>query len=253
MKTEVKSKSIKEFEANHPLARPSPFRYMPLFILVVLLLNLFNSCNNSRRLDLAIQNKPYIYVQSTNGEIIKAEPVDPFHREENVIANFAENWLKLAFTWQKAANPDQNYVKERGVNYPYSFYLASLAMQPGNREAFMDATKKKYREDFLFTKYISGEYQSYVRIFEKPVVSLVKNDDGEVIPGVWAVKIVATRTHAAGEAIIAHEIFNKIIRLRAVKPSDDCERAWLDCQTELGKLLNQMQKKGLQVVSATEF
>ena len=250
MKTEIKSPI--EFEPNHPLARPSPFRYMPLFILVVLLLNLFNSCNNSRRLNLAIQNKPYIYVQSKDGEIVKAQPVDPLYRDEVVIANFAENWLKIAFTWQKAPDPEKTYVNERGVNYPYSFYLASLAMKPGYREAFMDATKKKYRKEFLFTKYISGEYQSYVRTFEQPIVSKVKDDDGNIIPGVWDVRIVATRTHAAGEAILGHEVFNKIIRLRAVKPSDELG-VWGDGQTSLGKLLNQMQLKGLQVISVTEF
>ena len=252
MKTEVKSKSPTEFEPNHPLARPSPFRFMPLFILVVLLLNLVNSCNNTRRLNLAIQNKPYIYVQTTDGEIVKAQPVDELHREEVVIANFAENWLKIAFTWQKTGEQSQNYLKERGTNYPYSFYLASLGMKPGAREAFMNATQKKYRKEFLFSKYISGQYQSYVRTFERPIVSPVKNEDGDIMKGVWDVKIVATRTHAAGESILGHEVFNRIIRLRAVKPSDELG-LWGDGQTNLGKLLNQMQKKGLQVISVTEF
>ena len=254
MKTEIKPTT--EFESSHPLARRSPFHYLPLLILAVLLLNLFNSCNNSRRLNLAIQNKPYIYVQTTDGEIVKAKPVDPLHREEVVIANFGENWLKIAFTWNNTRNQAQSttktYVQERGTNYPYQFHLASLAIQPGYREAFMTATQKKYRQDFVFSKYISGEYQSYVRTFEQPIVTKVRNDDGDIMNGVWDVKIVATRTHAADTSIIGHEIFNKIIRLRAVEPSDE-QGLWSEEPNSLGKLLNQMQKKGLQVVSVTEF
>ena len=254
MKTEVKPTT--EFEPNHPLARPSPFRFMPLSIWVLLLVIVFNSCNNTRKLNLAIKNKPYIYVQTKKGEIVKAKPVDPLHREEVVLANFAENWLKIAFTWNNTRNQAQSttktYVQERGTNYPYQFHLASLAIQPGYREAFMDATKKKYRQDFVFSKYISGEYQSYVRTFEQPIVEAARNDDGDLLTGVWDVKIVATRTHAAGESILGHEVFNRSLRLRAVKPSDELG-LWGDGQTNLGKLLNQMQKKGLQVISVTEF
>ena len=256
MKTEVKAKPTTEFESGHPLARRSPFHYMPLFILVLLLSNSFSSCNNSRKLDLAIKNKPYIYVQTTDGEIVKAKPVDALHRDEVVIANFAENWLKIAFTWQntRQQNPSgtQTYIQERGVNYPYQFYLASLAIQPGYREAYLDATKKKYRKEFVFARYISGQYQSYVRIFERPIVESARNDDGEVIPGMWDVRIVATRTHAAEKSIIGHEIFNKIIRLRAVEPSDE-RGLGIEDPNSLGKLLNQMQKKGLQVIRITEF
>ena len=260
MKTEVKAKPTTEFESGHPLARRSPFHYMPLFILVVLLLNLFSSCNNSRKLDLAIKNKPYIYVQvideELEGKIVKAKPVDPLHRDEVTLVNFAENWLKIAFTWQNKRKQNQGstktYVQERRVNYPYPFYLASLAMQPGYREAFMEATQKKYRKEFVFGKYISGEYQSFVRTFERPIVEAARNDEGEVIPGQWDVKIVSTRTHAADKTILGHEIFNKIIRLRAIEPSDN-RGLWSEDPTSLGKLLNQMQKQGLQVIRVTEF
>ena len=254
MKTAVKPINNQELEANHPLARPSPFRYMPLSILVTLLLILFSSCNNSRLLKQAIQNQAYIYVQTTDGEILKAKPVEPLHREEVILANFAENWLKIAFSWHKVGKTSENYVKENGVNYPYAFYLASLAMKPGYREAFMELTKKKYRQEFLFSKYISGEYQSYVRTFERPIVEEVKSKDGEIIPGYWDIKIAATRTHAAGKAPIAHEIFNKIIRLRAVEPMEESEKIqkiWGD--TELSRLLIEMQKKGLQVVEVTDY
>ena len=259
MKTETQATPPTEFESGHPLARPSPFRYMPIVILVLLLLNLFSSCNSSRRLNLAIQNKPYIYVQTTDRDVLKAKPVDPLHREEGVIADFALDWLELAFTWRATPGAEKNYVNEGGVNYPVPFHFASLALKPGYREAFMEATTKKYRQDFLFSKYISGEYQSYLRSFEKPVVESVRTDNGDVVPGFWDVKIAAIRTHAAGDETIAHEIFNRVIRLKAIEPSNGnknknpSEDKACGTQRDLGELLAHMQDKGLQVVSVTEI
>ena len=230
--------------AFDPLNKPSPFRYLPLLIWAVLLFLLFNSCNNSKQLKLAIQNKPYIYVQTDDGSIVKAKVVAPFHREEVVIKEFVENWLKIAFTWQN--QEQKNYfVTERNVDFPLPFYLASLGIKPGYREAFMDGTAQKYAKKFPFHQYISGEYQSYVRTFSDPVVSPVE-------PGVWDVNIVATRTHARKNSIQAHEILNRVIRVQAIKPSDD-HYLWGDKATELGLLLNQMQKQGLQIIEITEF
>ncbi len=230
--------------AFDPLNKPSPFRYLPLLIWAVLLFLLFNSCNNSRQLKLAIQNKPYIYVQTDDESIVKAKVVAPSYREEGVIRDFVENWLEIAFTWQN--QEQKNYfVTERNIDFPLPFYLASLGIKPGYREAFMDGTYQKYDQKFPFHQYISGEYQSYVRTFKDPVVSPVE-------PGVWDVKIVTTRTHARKNSIIAHEILNRIIRVQAIKPSDD-NYLWGEPTTELGRLLNQMQKQGLQVIEITEF
>ncbi len=236
------------------LDKPSGLRYLPLLIWVVLFLNLVNSCSNSQKLKLAIQNKPYIYVQTLDGEIVKAKPVDSLHREEVVVKKFGENWLKVAYTWQNTPTmpKDDQFVSENAIQYPQSYYLASLAIVPGYREAYMKSTFEKYRKQFPFEKYLRGEYQSYVRIFNEPIIMTVKDEQGKIIPGMWDVKIVATRTHAQEKSIVAHEVLNRVIRLRAVKPSDD-RYLWGDKTSDLGRLLNQMQKQGLQIIEITEF
>ena len=247
----IEQKARKNPEIFH---KPSGLRYLPLLIWVVLFLNLVNSCSNSQKLKLAIQNKPYIYVQTSDGEIVKAKPVDSLHREEVVVKKFGENWLKVAYTWQNTVKPDQDdhFVSENGIQYPQSYYLASLAIVPGYREAYMKSTFEKYRKQFPFEKYLRGEYQSYVRIFNEPIIMTVKDEQGKIIPGMWDVKIVATRTHAQEKSIVAHEVLNRVIRLRAVKPSDD-RYLWGDKTSDLGRLLNQMQKQGLQIIEITEF
>ena len=243
MKTQINSS---ELNSNHPLAQPSKFRYLPLVILGLLLLNLFSSCNNSRLLNLAIKHKPYIYIQTPEGKTIQGQPVEPWQREETVIAHFTETWLKTAFSWQNT--PEKGaYVNEQGVDFPNQFHAASIAIKPGYREAFLSITAQKYQKKFPFSKYISGQYQSYVRVFEQPIIIPVKGEQG-----VWDVKIVATRTHAAARSILGHEIFNRIIRVRAIKPSDE-QYLWGQEETYLGKLLHNLQKQGLQIIEITEF
>lgn len=227
-------------------------RFTPLFILILLVGNVFASCDNSRKLNKAIEQKAYIYVETAGGETIKAKPVEEFHREPTAIASFAEQWLLLAFSWNDLAELPENYVIENRIKYPYSFYLASLAIKPGYRESYLHLLTEKYREDFEFNRYISGEYQSLVRIFDEPIVLPVEDKTGKTIEGIWDVKIVATRTHSRGKIIIAHEKFNRTIRVQAIRPVSENEaKVWGD--TDLGQFLQQLQKKGLQVVEIAEF
>lgn len=238
--------------SDHPLTKPSIFRFTPLLILVVLLSNLYLAWNNSRRIDRISKDKSHIYVQVTEGKTIEAEAVDSLHREEKLIANFAQQWLLLAFSWNYPAGGEENYEVERGVKYPFSFYLASLAMKPGYREKYMVQTNRKYQEEFQFSSYISGQRQSLVRTFERPVILPVKNREGKIIKGYWDVKIVAIRMHAMGEKIMAQELFNTMIRLKAIEPVSENEKnIWGD--TKLGKMLEKMEKNGLQVVEVTQF
>ncbi|MDJ0647137.1 MAG: hypothetical protein QNJ60_00385 [Xenococcaceae cyanobacterium MO_188.B19] len=246
--------SKSQVKGYNPLDKPNPLRYVPLLMWGMILLLLVNSCNNSRKLDKAIQNKPYIYVQKQDAEMVKAKPVNPLHREEKVLKDFGETWLRIAFTWQKTSSKEKNYVTEKGVNYPIEFHLASLAIKPGIREAYMKSTYEKYRDQFTLAKYIANQYQSRIDIYYQPIVTAVQDESGAVIPGLWDVKIVAIRTHAQDKSIIAHEVFNRVIRLRAIKPSDE-KYLWGDKTSDLslGELLNQMQKQGLQVIQITEF
>lgn len=246
MKTKSRPKPDSDFEQEHPLHQQSKFRYLPLLVLVLLLLNLLATCNNTRALQMASKNQPYIYVQNPDGTTLQAQPTDPLSRSDSVIAKFAEDWLKLAFTWKIPPEKGKAFVTERGVDFPYQFHAASLAIKPGYREAYMDLTAQKYQREFSFGNYITGQRQSYVRVYDRAKVQMVEK-------GVWDVTLVATRIHAADDSIQAQEIFNRVIRVRAIKPSINDQKLWKNRDSHLGRLFNEMQLDGLQIIQINEF
>ncbi|MGH2414780.1 MAG: hypothetical protein ACRDEA_14045 [Microcystaceae cyanobacterium] len=248
MKTESKPNTSKpEFGENHPLNKPSKFRHLPLIVILLLVLNLLATCRNSTTSQMAAKNQPYIYVQNVDGTTSQAQPSDPLLRSNSVIAKFTEDWLKLAYTWKAPPEKGEAFVNERGVDFPYQFHAASVAIVPGYREGYMDRVAQKYQREFPFANYITGQQQSYVRSFEEPKIELIRK-------GVWDVTIVATRIHASRNSIFANEIFNHVIRVQAIKPaSDDDKKLWGDRETHLGRLFNEMQRQGLQIVEITEF
>ena len=246
MKTESRPKPNLDFERSNPLFQPSRFRYLPLVVLALLVLNLVATCSNSRASRMAAKNEPYIYVQQPDGTAVEAKPADPLFRTDAVVGTFAEDWLKLAFTWKAPPEKGKSFVKERGADFPYQLHAASLAIEPGYREAYMDLVAKMYQREFPFANYITGQQQSYVRTYEDPKVQRVGK-------GTWDVMIVATRTHASKDSVLAQEIFNHVIRVRAVKPSSRDQKLWGDRDTHLGKVLNAMQHQGLQVTQVNEF
>ncbi|MGK7939366.1 MAG: hypothetical protein AB4062_04260 [Crocosphaera sp.] len=226
------------------LAKRDRFRYLPLGVISLLLMNLLATFQNSRTVKMSAINQPYIYVQQPDGTVIKAHSVGSKERTEATITKFAEDWLKLAFTWKNTGKKKEDaFVNERNVNFPQPFHQASLAIEPGYREAYMDLVAKKYDDKFSFNRYVSGQNQSYVRVYEKPSVK-------QVSEGVWDVAIVATRVHGNSNSIIAQEIFNHVIRVRAVKPTTE---PWGSPETPLSKYLNQMQLQGLQIIEINEF
>lgn len=233
-------------DPNHPLHAPSRFKYLPLAIVLLLVVNLLATCQNSRTSQMGARHQPYIYVQNPDGTTIKANPVNPLLRSDPVIASFTANWLKLAYTWKVPPDKGKAYVSERGTDFPFSFHALSMAIEPEYREVYMDSIAQKYQKEFPFTDYISGQSQSYVRTFEQPKVERVEE-------GVWDVTIVATRTHASGESIFAHEIFNHVIRVRAIKPSIEEDKLWGASDTYLGKLFREMELQGLQIVKISQF
>lgn len=246
MKTKPKPKLDSNFAPGHPLHQQSKFQYLPLFVLVLMLLNLLATCSNTRTLQTAIKNKPYIYVQNPDGTTIQGKPVDPLYRSDAVVRKFAEDWLKVAFSWKLPPEKGKPFVTERGVDFPSQFHAASLAIVPGYREIFMDLTAKKYQREFAFGNYITGQFQSNVQIFEDSKVQQVEK-------GVWDVTVVATRTHATGDSILAQEIFNRVVRVRVIKDSSENQKLWGGRDTHLGKLLNEMQLQGLQFTQINEF
>ncbi len=246
MKTEPRLNRPPDFDQGHPLSQQSFFKYVPLGFLLLLILNLFVTCSNSKTSQMAAKNQPYIYIEKPDGTTLRAEPVDPLYRSEPVIEKFAEDWLKLAYTWKILPEKGKPSISERGVEFPYQFYAATLAIEPGYREAYMALTAHKYQREFPFSNYITGQRQSYVRIYDGSKVQ-------QVDKGVWDVSVVATRTHASGDSILAHEVFNHVIRVSAIKPSGPDKKLWGERDTQLGKLLNDIQLDGLQIIQVNEF
>jgi hypothetical protein len=246
MKIELRPKQNTAFERSNPLHQPTIFRYLPLVVLSLLLLNLLATCSNTSTLQRAVKHTPNIYVQTVEGTTLQGQVVDPLYRSDATVRRFAEDWLKLAFTWKSSAEKAEAFVKERGIVFPREFHHASMAIQPGYREAYIDSQAKKYQR-LAFGNYVTGQHQAYVRIFEpeQSKVQLIEK-------GVWDVTIVATRTHATNNSIFAQEVFNRIIRVRAINPASD-QRLWGDKETHLGKLLNEMQQQGLQITQISEF
>lgn len=227
---------------NHPLAQKSRFEWMPIAIVGTLLINSFLTVKLLGLNKSAVTSRPYIYVQKADGTAEKAEPVDELHRSDAVVKAYAQDWLKLAYTWR--GNNPHGFVSERGVKYPLPLHTASLGIVPGYREIYLTSINQKYSKQFTFDSYLSGQNQSVVQVFEQPIVEQVE-------PGVWDVTVIATRTHAQGNAITAQENFNHVLRLRAIDPGNSRLNERQD--TTLSKLLHRMQNQGLQIIKISQY
>lgn len=231
-----------ENNSSHPLEAKTRFGWMPIAIISTLLFNCFLTFKLLGLNKSAVSSRPYIYMQKSDGTTDKAEPVDELYRSEAVLKAYAQDWLKLAYTW-RSKNPDL-YVVERQRKYPLSLHTASQAIIPRYRETYLDSTSLKYSERFPFENYISGQHQSYVRVFEQPVVAPVE-------PGVWDVTVIATRTHAKGNSPIAQERFNHTLRIRAIDPGN--KRLNTKQDSTLEKLFDRMQNQGLQIINISQY
>ncbi|MEO1669251.1 MAG: hypothetical protein AAFR77_00480 [Cyanobacteria bacterium J06631_2] len=234
--------SPRENKPRHPLEEKSRFSWMPLAIVGTLILNCFLTFKLLGLNKSAVTSRPYIYMQKVDGTTDKAVPMDEMYRSEATIKAYAQDWLKLAYTW-RSKNPDL-YVVERQAKFPLSLHTASQAIIPGYRETYLDSTNLKYKERFPFDNYISGKYQSYVRVFDQPIVMQVES-------GVWDVTVIATRTHAQGNSTIAQENFNHTFRIKAIDPGN--RRMNTKKDSALEKLYDQMQNQGLQIIDVSQF
>ena len=234
--------SVSEDKSKHPLEAKTRFGWMPIAIIGTLMFNCFLTFQLLGLNKSAVTSRPYIYMQKANGTTDKAVPVDELYRSEAVLKAYAQDWLKLAYTW-RSKNPDL-YVIERQSKYPLPLHTASQAIIPGYRETYLDSTNLKYSERFPLENYISGQHQSYVRVFEQPVVVAVE-------PGVWDVTVIATRTHAQGNSTIAQEKFNHVFRIRAIDPGNS--RLNTNKDSTLEKLFDQMQNQGLQIINISQY
>lgn len=241
-----KSEKLDKNISSDLLTQRSRFGWLPLLFLIGISWNLFMTFNLNSRVQKLIIDKP-VYVQRPDGKVSKADPVDPLHREHAVIQKFSQEWLQTAFSWSNN-NPD-NYEVESQIKYPKEFYLASFAIDPEYRKPYMEAVAEKYSRVYKFSDYISGANQSFVRMFDAPMVEPVKGEKN-----VWDVTIVANRTHTANNSILNSESFNHVIRVKAILPNKEEEsESTTENETEIQELMRKMQNKGLQIIKISVF
>lgn len=237
----TKSKQI-----DNLLTQKSRFGWMPIVVILTLLTNCFLTLQVLRLSKITMVSRPYIYVQKPEGVTDIAQPVDKLHRTDAVLSSYAEDWLKLAYTWR--SNKPNAHITEGNIKYPLPLHMASHAIAPGYRETYLVSTHHKYNSlnnnQFNFNQYLTGQYQSHIRVFEQPVVKQIK-------PGLWDVTVIATRTHTQGNSVIAQEKFNHQLRLKAIDPGNS--RITFKNPTSLEKLFSKTQLQGLQIVKISQY
>ena len=238
-------KNFKKLKADFLTTKQPRFQAVPLLVVVLLALNFFASCSARNAALQARKMQPYIYVHNPDGSAIQSEPQPALYRPEATIKSFAENFIRVGFTWTpESLNEDQqSSYPERGVQIPTSLYYSSFALQPGFREEYLQEYIKRYSNNFNLVDYLNGSKGVDVKIFGEPRVQ-------QVAEGVWDVTVVATRIHHSNNEPFANEVFNHVLRVQAIKPS---ENIWGERSSFIGGLVHDMQKQGLQIIQITQF
>lgn len=240
----VLNKANESYKKGNPLAEQPRFEWLPIAIVGMIFLNLFLTWQTKGDIRNLKRQQPYIYVQQENGDIVKAKSENPLFRNDNVVANFVEDWLTVAYSWD-IQNPNLFMVAtEEKAKIPLPLYAASFAISPEYRETYLHSTAIKYKIKFPFEKYIVGSNQSRVRVFEYPIVKKIDEQT-------WKVIVIAYRTHSADDKIIAEEKFNHVITVRAVKPSN--KRLKLKNSNFLSQVMSDNQDKGLQIIKIEQI
>lgn len=233
----------------HPL--PEPFRgnhFLPLFLLTnfglsllglflmgVLLLFTLGSAGRDR----------YAYIQLVDGQVVAGRGVGETMRTEATLHHFVQNWLLLSHNWPGTLANGQPDIGEvhGGRRVPTPLMAGSWALLPGFREAYLDATIQKYgqRGQFRLENYLRQEGAVVLRILHQSRPQPVK-------PGVWDVKVVASRLHFRGEEHVANESFNQTLRVMAVTP---IRHPLADNASPLEQQIYALQQQGLAISQIT--
>lgn len=240
----LKKQKNDSHKLEHFLAEKPRFQWIPMAIVAILLSNLFLTWQTKGDVRRLKQQQPYIYVQQENGDIVKAKPEDPLFRNEKVVANYVEDWLTLAFSWDLQSPNLYITATEERAKIPLPLYAASFGIIPSYRDAYLHSTAIRYKSKFPFVKYIAGSNQSRVRVFEEPIVEKTGQ-------GIWKVTVVAHRTHSIEDKPIAEEKFNHVFTVRAIKPSN--KRLKFKDSRFLSRVMTDMQDKGLQIIDIEQM
>jgi hypothetical protein len=236
---------LKELQSQFQKVSTPRFQPIPIAVVVLLILNFFVACGANRAANQARESQPYIYVYGPDGSAQRARPQSDLARPESVIKSYAERFIQVGFTWNTKVidKGEENGFNVEGVMIPTPLYYASFGIQPGFRESYLKGYAQKSTNTYSLSDYVNGSKEVDVKVFGEPKVQ-------KVADGVWDVTVIATRIHHSNRQVFANEIFNHVLRLQAIKPAVN---PWGERQSFVGKLVNEMQHQGLQIIQITPF
>lgn len=223
--------------------------YVLYGILGVFTLNFFSSCgaflSSSRNVQLA-EDKSTIYVQTQDKETAQATKVDPLHREEALLKNYAYELVKVGWTWNGSSPPKKHNDKV----YPAELFAISQGIEPLLRDGWLEIEGKKYEKaEQPIQEYLSGQWQSVVEIKKDKDIHISK-----LQPGQWEIHVVSIRTHRSKDGKSFPEKLNKKMVVEAVIPTEgEGKRLFGESYTHLNHLVTKHQHHGLMITSLEDF
>ena len=234
---------------QNPLKAVEKGKWMPYLIIGLTILNtgmLFRVGLNSKQ--AAQKELSNVFVQLPNNQTVEAKVVDKLHREPALIQDFSYKWVKTAFSWTKGEGR-----AEGKLEYPAEFYDVSYAIDLAYRVGWMESIHKKYKKNFPFRNYISGEWEAQVQILDKGKDIVVE----PLEPGMWKVTVIATRLHDRDQESDFIERLNQELILKAVDfvevEEKEEQRLPPGAKTPLAQLMSLGQEHGLQIIEIRDI
>ncbi|NJM67368.1 MAG: hypothetical protein HC851_17675 [Acaryochloris sp. RU_4_1] len=231
---------------HNPLQALEKGKWMPYLVIGLTVLNtgmLFKVGLNSKQ--AAQRELSNVFVQLPNNQTVQAKPVERWHREPSHIKEFTSKWVKTAYTWTKAEGKT-----EGKIEYPPGFYDVSYAIDLSYRTGWMASIYHKYKKEFAFNRYLSGDWEAQVQILDQDKDVIVQ----ALEPGVWKVTVIATRLHDRANEPDFIERLNQELILKAVDYVEaQPQRLPPGQKTELAQLMRIGQEYGLQIVEIRDI
>lgn len=223
--------------------------YVLYAILGVFTLNFFSSCgaflSSSRNVQLAADQST-IYVQTQDDETVQAQKVDPLHREEELLRNYAYELVKVGWTWNGGSLPK----KHNDNVYPGELFAIAQSIDPLLRDGWLAIEHQKYEKaQQPIQEYLTGQWQSVVEIKRDKDIHIT-----QLQPGQWQIHVISIRTHRSKDGKSFPEKLNKKLVVEAVIPTQgEAQRLFGDTYSHLNHLITKYQHHGLMITSMEDF
>lgn len=229
-------------------------RWIPLTIIGLLVMNILAQCGVRSQIESVQRQEKYAFLQKADGTTERIEQINAPERSVPILKKFAYDWTKTCFTWTGNVDGQADAgVDQFGRKYPTKFFNCSVAIAPDFKQTYMQGLYDLYddhpvfKEQLSMRTFVGSNIQAEKREVQVYVEPL---EPEEVETGVWDIPVVATREFRKGGETFAVEKFNQTLRLKAIPPYLS---PWSQDQTDFGKLLDEWQLQGLQIVKITRL